>query len=276
MSKPLSPQEVIRLRHGTVSFGRRAVLTLRSCLYWAWQVFATLLMGGPVLLGSLVSFDVGYYFARLWIRMNVHGLRIICGVRWDVQGAENIPDTPCVVFSKHQSTWETYFIPMLLVPATYVAKRSLAWIPIFGWALVALNMILIDRKSGRSAVRQMVEQARDRLARGRWIIIFPEGTRRPVGAAPNYRAGGAVVATELEAPVLPIALNAGEFWPRLGFIKWPGTITVRIGPTLSTAGRSVDDVLSEAEGWIEANTHDMSVLNDAVMHADAERSNAAT
>lgn len=263
MSTVPTTDEVIRLRHGDVTVWRCALLTVRSLLYWVWQIFATVLMGAPVLLGSLVSFDLGYFFARIWIHLNVQGLRVICGVKWEVQGRENIPDTPCIVFSKHQSTWDTYFIPMILTPTTYVAKRSLAWIPIFGWSLFALRFILIDRKSGRSAVRQMVDQARDRLARRRWIIIFPEGTRRPVGAAPRYRPGGAVVASELGSPILPVALNAGEFWPRMGFIKWPGTITVRIGAPIEAAGRSVDAVLAETQDWIETNTNELSVLNQA-------------
>ncbi len=239
---------------------RLAWLIARSTVYWIWQIFATLLMGGPVLIGALISFRVGYYFADWWIRLNMYGLRFICGVGWDVQGKENIPDKACVVLSKHQSTWDTYFIPMLFNPATYVAKRSLVWIPIFGWSLVFLRFILIDRKSGRSAVRQMVDAAADRLANGRWLIIFPEGTRRPVGAPPKYRPGGAIVASELGVNALPIALNAGEFWPRMGFIKWPGTITVRIGPVISGAGRTVDEVLAESTAWIEKNTHEISIF----------------
>lgn len=258
-----SEVDAIKARHGEVSPWRRARLFSRSVVYWIWQILATLVMGAPVLIGSLFSVKVGYFFALTWIRLNVYGLRFICGVTWDVQGRENIPKTPCVVLCKHQSTWDTYFMPMLFIPATYVAKRSLAWIPVFGWSLVALRFILIDRASGRNAVRQMVDQARDRLARGRWLIIFPEGTRRPVGSEPRYRPGGAIVASELGVQAIPVALNAGEFWPRMGFIKWPGAITVRIGKPIEGAGRTATDVLAEAESWIETNTHEISVLSSA-------------
>lgn len=250
--------EVIRARHGDVGALRRAWYTLRSLAFWIWQIVLTLVMGGPVLLCSLFSFSVGYRVALVWLRLNFFGLRTLCGVRWTVQGREHIPDTPCIVMSKHQSTWETYFLPHLFVPAIYVAKRSLRFIPIFGWALVTLRFIMIDRKSGRSAVKQMIDQARDRLARGRWVIIFPEGTRQPVGAPPNYRAGGAIVAATLGVPVVPVALNAGEFWPRLGFIKWPGTISVRIGPPIITEGRKATEVIEATEAWIEGAMQDIT------------------
>ena len=255
---PKSSAEAIRARHGDVSGGRRAWLIVRSTVFWVWQTLTTLVMGAPVLIGCLVSDTVGYRFALFYLRLNFWGLRAICGVRWEVQGRENIPDQACVVLSKHQSTWDTYFVPSLFTSAVYVAKRSLIWIPIFGWSLWALRFILIDRSSGRNAVRQMVEAAHDRIGRGRFLIIFPEGTRRPIGATPKYRPGGAIVATEVGVPVLPIALNAGEFWPRMGFIKWPGTITVRIGEPIPAAGREASEVMAEAEAWIENHSRDIS------------------
>ena len=258
MSDSQHVKAVIRARHGQVGALRTAWYALRSAVFWIWQITLTLLLGAPVLLASLLSYRAGYRVALTWLRLNFLGLRVICGVDWEVRGRENIPDTPCLVLSKHQSTWETYFLPHLFVPATYVAKRSLVWVPIFGWSLVAMRFILIDRKSGGSAVKQMVEQSRDRLARGRWIIIFPEGTRRPVGAEPDYRAGGAIVATTLGVPVLPVALNAGEFWPRMGFIKWPGTISVRIGPPIPSQGRKATAVINDTEAWIEGAMRDIT------------------
>ena len=226
-------------------------LTLRSAVFWVWQIFVTLLLGAPVILLGLVSFRIGYKMAVLWNRLNIWGLRIICGVSWRVDGRENIPDTPCVVMAKHQSTWETYFMPTMFFPGVYVAKRSLLWIPIFGWTLYVLKFIMIDRKSGRSAMNQMCEQAADRLSKGRWVIVFPEGTRRPVGAEPNYRIGGAMIAHSVPSSILPIALNAGECWPRMGFIKWPGTITVSIGPCITSEGKTAAQLLQETEDWIE-------------------------
>ena len=220
---------------------------LRSAVFWVFQVLNTLIMGVPVIVGGLISFRIGYYMAYLWNKHNVWALRIICGVSWHIDGKENIPQTPCVVMAKHQSTWETYFIPTLFYPCVYVAKRSLLMIPVFGWALYVLKFIMIDRKSGRAAMHQMSEQAADRLSKKRWVVVFPEGTRRPVGAEPNYRIGGAVIAQNVPADILPVALNAGEYWPRMGFIKWPGTITVSIGPVIKSDGRTAQQLLNETQ-----------------------------
>jgi len=239
----------------------RPWLMFRSAVFWLWMIINTVIMGGPVLLCSIFSYNIAYSFARMWLAGNIYGLRAICGVTWKLEGAEHIPDTPCVVMSKHQSTWDAYFLPMILPHGVYVAKRSLLWIPIFGWSLGALRFIMIDRKTGRSAIAQMVEQARDRLARGRFIIIFPEGTRRPVGAEPNYRIGGAVVAESAGVDVLPVAVNAGEFWPRMGFIKWPGEVTVTFGPPISTAGKSAETIRDETQEWIEARMAQITVLD---------------
>jgi len=237
----------------------RAILTIRSAIFWCWSIALTLILAVPVMLGCLISFDAGYAVARIWIAGNLHGLRILCGVQWRVEGEHNIPDTPCVVLSKHQSTWETYFLPWRLHGAVFVAKRSLLWIPVVGWVLGLLRFIMIDRKAGRSAIRQMVEQARERLALRRWIVIFPEGTRRVPGAKPDYRIGGAVVAAKTGTRVLPVATNAGEFWPRMGFIKWPGTITIRFGPCIDTHGKEPAAILAETQRWIETRMSDISV-----------------
>lgn len=236
-------------------------LTVRSAVFWLWQILCTLILGGPVILVGLFSFRWGYMLAIAWNRANIWGLKYICGVHWQIDGKENIPDQPCVVLSKHQSTWETYFLPTLFYPGVYVAKRSLLWIPIFGWALYVLKFIMIDRKSGRSAIHQMCEQAADRLSKGRWVIVFPEGTRRPVGAEPSYRIGGAMIAQNVPTNVLPVAMNAGEFWPRLGFIKWPGTITVSIGPVITSEGKTAAQILAETQEWIEGRMEEITVRN---------------
>ncbi len=239
----------------------RLWLILRSAVFWVWQIANTLVLGFPVIICGLISFRLGYALAILWNRLNIWGLRIICGVSWQIDGQENIPDTPCVVMSKHQSTWETYFLPMLFYPGVYVAKRSLLWIPIFGWALYVLKFIMIDRSSGRSAIQQMCEQAADRISKGRWVIVFPEGTRRPVGAKAGYRIGGAMIAEHVPTPVLPVAMNAGEFWPRLGFIKWPGVITVSIGPVINPEGKKAAQILDETQAWIEIRMQQITVID---------------
>lgn len=218
-------------------------------------------MALPVLITALFSKALSLRFAHLWLHLNLWGLRTFCGLRWKVEGRENIPSEPCLILSKHQSTWETYFLPTLVPKMVYVAKKSLAWIPIFGWALLALEFILIDRRSGSTAVNQIIAQSKDRMARGFSVIIFPEGTRMPVGAPTNYRIGGAAVAEKTGAPILPVALNAGEFWPRMGYIKWPGEITVSIGPVIRSQGKDATTLIQETETWIENKMKEITVAD---------------
>jgi len=239
----------------------RPLLIVRSTLYWIWSIANTLVMGAPVLLTRLVSYELSATLSVIWLRINLWDLKIFCGVTWKVQGVENIPDHPVLMLAKHQSTWETYFLPTLLKRAVYVAKKSLAYVPIFGWSIAALNFILIDRSSGRSAISQMVEQAQERFNSGISVIVFPEGTRMPVGAEPNYRIGGAMIAEATGVDVVPVAMNAGEFWPRLGYIKWPGEITIIIGPVIKTEGKKAEQILSETQSWIESQMEEITVLD---------------
>jgi len=239
----------------------RTMLVFRSAVYWTGSILNTILMGAPVLLGRLISYEFSAKMSVVWLHVNLWLLRNVCGLTWKVTGQENIPEYPCLVMSKHQSTWETYFIPTMLPRIVYVAKKSLSYIPVFGWSLLALNFILIDRSSGRSAIAQMVQQSRERFASGISVIIFPEGTRRPVGAEPQYRIGGAMIAEQTGADILPVATNAGEFWPRLGFIKWPGEITVEFGPIIKTEGKKADQILQETQDWIEGRMQEITVLD---------------
>ncbi len=236
----------------------RPLLVLRSTLFWIWSIANTLIMAVPVLGAGLFSYNLSSDMAQVWLNINLFGLRNICGLTCKADGLENIPAAPCIVMSKHQSTWETYYLPTALPRSVYVAKKSLLWIPIFGWALAVLRFIMIDRKSGHTAVSQMITQARERLSQGMCVIIFPEGTRVPLQAPPNYRIGGAVVAEQIHADILPVALNAGEFWPRMGFIKWPGEITVSFGPVIKSEGKTAQQILQETEQWIEARMKEIS------------------
>lgn len=237
----------------------RPVLVLRSFLFWLWMILTTLLMALPVMFGALIARRTGLRLACTWARLNLWGIKFFCGLTCKVQGIENIPAHGCIVMSKHQSTYETYFLASVLNDFVFVAKRSLTLIPIFGWCIYLVKFILIDRKSGRSAIKQMIEQSRSHLANGTHVVVFPEGTRMPVNAAPNYRAGGAIVATTLEAYILPVAHNAGEFWPRMGFIKWPGEITMHIGPPIYCKDKTVDQALQETQTWIEERMQEITI-----------------
>jgi len=216
-------------------------------------------MAVPVIVGGLLSHKLGLALARNWAQMNLVALKLTCNLSGQVEGLENIPAHACVIMSKHQSTFETFYIAHLFPKFTFVAKRALVLIPIFGWALLVVRFIMIDRKSGRSAVAQMVEQSEGKLANGHNVVVFPEGTRMPVGAPTNYRPGGAIVASKLGADVIPIAHNAGEFWPRMGFIKWPGKVTVCIGPVIKGEGKTPNQILEEVEDWIESKMTEITV-----------------
>lgn len=187
-----------------------------------------------------------------WAHLMMAWLALTCGLRFRVIGRENIPAQPCVVLAKHQSAWETIAFQTIFPPQIWVLKRELLWIPFFGWALAALSAIAIDRAAGREALKQLVSQGKDRLTRGLWVVIFPEGTRTAPGERGKYHIGGAWLATHTGATVVPVAHNAGEFWSRNSLLKRSGLITVSIGQPIETAGMKTDELNQRVEDWIEA------------------------
>lgn len=233
---------------------KRAALVLRSTLFSLLQAALTVVWS----LLSLATFPFGpltrYRFITTWSRMVVWLARTLCGIRYEVRGLEHLPDRPSVVLSKHQSAWETLAFQVFLPPQVWVLKRSLLRVPFFGWALAMMNPIAIERETGMQALKQTLEQGRDRLAQGFWIVIFPEGHRFPPGEKGLYRVGGAWLATQSGAPVVPIALNSGYLWGRDAFVKHPGTITVSIGPPIDPAGVKPNELNRRVEDWIEAET----------------------
>lgn len=164
--------------------------------------------------------------ARFWAQSSVWLMRVVCNIRVEYRGLEKIPDGPLIVASKHQSMWETFALMQFFEQPLYIHKRELSRIPLFGWYLIKTRMIGIDRDAGARALIDMARRAREEVARGRQLIIFPEGTRRPVGAPPDYKSGIAQIYTDSGAPCLPVALNSGLFWPRRTFLRFPGTLVV--------------------------------------------------
>lgn len=228
-------------------------LYTRATAYWAVWAVTTVAWGLALgTLGWLLPPGGRYRVARSWCVLQIHALRRICGLRWRLEGREHIPATPHIFFAKHQSTWETMALVVLLPPHVHVLKRELLRVPFFGWGLAAVRPIAIDRAAGRAAVEQMLRQGRERLARGRSVMIFPEGTRVRPGETARYRMGGAVLAAETATPVIPIAHNAGEFWPRHSFVKWPGEISVIIGEPIATAGKTPEQINAEVRAWMDA------------------------
>jgi 1-acyl-sn-glycerol-3-phosphate acyltransferase len=187
-----------------------------------------------------------------WARFVVRWLKLSCNLDYRIVGTENIPSHACVILSKHQSAWETIAFQTIFPPQIWVLKRSLLLIPFFGWALWALKSIAIDRSAGREALKQLVSQGKDRLALGLSVVVFPEGTRVAPGSKGKYHIGGAWLATHTGATVVPVAHNAGIYWRKNSFLKYPGTITVSIGKPIDTAGMKADELNRVVEEWIEA------------------------
>ncbi|HYW77481.1 MAG TPA: D-glycero-beta-D-manno-heptose 1,7-bisphosphate 7-phosphatase [Gammaproteobacteria bacterium] len=197
--------------------------------------------------------------ARAHARMFFRLLRPTVGLKMRIEGLENLPDSPCVLYLKHSSTWET-MLPFILVrrPA-FVVKRELLWIPMVGWPLARLGAIGINRLSKRRAVDQIRSQGKRLIARGHTIAIFPEGHRMPSGTTRRYGLSGALLARDCKVPIVPVAHNAGEFWPRRSFIKRPGTVRVIIGPPVTTMDRGPEAINLEAKRCIEQNMRRISV-----------------
>lgn len=192
-----------------------------------------------------------YRIISSWARSMLWWLRVTCGIRYRVIGAENIPKTPVIILSKHQSAWETLAFQQIFPPQVWVMKRELLWLPFFGWGLAMTSPIAINRSGGREALKQMVAQGKDRLKKGFCVVIFPEGTRVAPGEKGKYHIGGAWLATHTQATVVPVAHNAGEFWGKNSFVKKPGTISVSIGPPITTSGIKPDQLNQQVEAWIE-------------------------
>ncbi|MDX1375692.1 MAG: lysophospholipid acyltransferase family protein [Burkholderiales bacterium] len=192
-----------------------------------------------------------------WSRCVIWLARRICGIRWRVEGLEHLPTQPAIILAKHQSAWETMAFQLIFPPQVYLLKRELLWIPFFGWGLAAMSPIAIDRSRGRAALRRLAARGAERLAQGFWIVVFPEGTRTAPGRRRRYQLGGAWLAARTQAPVVPVAHNAGLVWPRKSFLKYPGLVTVRIGPVIETAGRTAETVTAAAEAWIEAQQREL-------------------
>ncbi len=227
------------------------MLVLRSLLF-------SLVMGISILVFAPLSvmtfpfpFVLRYRFITQWARFNLWWLKKTCNLGYTVSGTENIPAENAIILCKHQSAWETLALQRIFPPQIWLLKRELLWIPFFGWGLAMLEPIAIDRKSTKKAMRQLIDQGTERLRNGRWIVIFPEGTRIAPGKKGRYAPGGARLAKHSGYPVVPVAHNAGEFWPRRGFIKRPGTIKVVIGPAIESRGITVEEINAAAETWIE-------------------------
>jgi len=234
------------------------MLLLRSLAFQLYFFVSVLLFAFAVFLSWPFSFKVRFSLARAWARSMLWVGRVICGLDYVIEGEENIPDEPSVIMIKHSTVFEAYAQLAVFPPQTWVIKRELMWIPIFGWGLAAMKPIAIDRRAGHTAVSQVIEQGRERLAEGIWVTIFPEGTRVPRGTVRKYGVSGAALASDVGCPVLPVAHNAGDLWPRRSLIKRPGLIRFCIGPPIDGAGRSPREINESVRLWIETRMDEIS------------------
>ena len=201
---------------------------------------------------SMLPFPRRFALVRVWSRVLLTALRWSCRLDYRIEGLENLPPGNHIALWKHSSSWETIAMSLVFPRQVWVLKRELTWVPAMGWGIRQVHAIAIDRKSGHSAVSQVVAQGKERLAEGDWIIIFPEGTRMPPGQTRRYGVSGALLAAETGKLLVPVAHNAGSFWPRRGLRKKPGTIRVVIGPPVAAAGRDPRELNQEVQSWVEA------------------------
>ena len=232
---------------------------IRSLLFLLYMGLSAFSAGAFVILTFWAPFRFRWWFTVKWCRSMVVAGDIICGLKVVVEGRENIPDEPSVIMIKHTTALETYWQVTEFPQATWVVKRELLWIPLFGWAIaLALRPIGINRKAGRFAVKQVIEQGKQRLREGTWVTIFPEGTRMPAGQTRRYGTSGAALAKAANVRIVPVAHNAGDFWPRRGFLKRPGTVRFVIGPPIDAQGRSPQETCLVAQDWVESTMGEIS------------------
>ena len=236
------------------------MILFRSLLYNIFMILTAGLLSIPVALGAPFPFGkrFGHRVARQWVRWQFFMLKHVCRLNFHVQGLENIPQENAITYWKHQSTWET-LAQLLIFPAqSWVLKRELLWLPLVGQAIFALEPIAINRKAGHSAVKQVLDLGEARLKAGLWVAIFPEGTRMPPGTTRRYGLSGALLAEKTGKPIIPVAHNAGDFWKRNAFLKYPGTVQVRIGKPVYAGGRKPEEVNAEIQNWIETQMKEAS------------------
>jgi 1-acyl-sn-glycerol-3-phosphate acyltransferase len=232
--------------------------TLRSVAFLLGAIVITAPFGFLVPLGRIFGKEPPFTLARLYTKVMLAWTHLSLGIREEVSGWEHVPRFPVVIMAKHQSAWETIFIESAFPSQCWIVKKELLWLPFVGWGLLAIRAIAIDRSSGSNAREQIVAQGADRLREGHWVTIFPEGTRVAPGKAGRFGIGGSLLATRTGTPILPIAHNAGEYWPRYAFRKRAGTVKVVIGPLIETAGRDVLSVNKEVQEWIEGEMRKIS------------------
>ena len=233
-------------------------LGLRSTLFWLFFLPVTVITAIMISIIFFTPLKIRIGLIKLWINFSLGLLHYFCGLKYRVEGLENIPRNGFILMSKHSSTWETIALQKFFDPMVWVVKKELTRIPFFGWGLMSLNAIALNRGTGRKAIKQLIHESRIHMDRGRILMLFPEGTRvLPMEQKP-FKLGGAIVSEKTGYAVLPIAHNAGEFWPRHSWIKWPGTIRVVIGKPIEPEGKKSEQIIKEVRDWITSTCEEIS------------------
>jgi 1-acyl-sn-glycerol-3-phosphate acyltransferase len=228
-----------------------------SALFTGYLFVSVAVYGLAVLFVVPFGYRALYRAVVLWVDCTLSLLEGLCGLDFEVRGLQHLPDTNGVILMKHSSAWETIAQIKLFPVQTWVMKRELLWAPVLGWVIYFLKPIAINRQGGRRAVEQVIEQGQRRLGEGLWVMIFPEGTRVPAGQTRRYGLSGTLLAQAAGRPIVPVAHNAGHFWPRRGLLKRPGTVSVVVGEPIPTTGRDPRELSDQVQRWIEAEIERM-------------------
>ena len=227
------------------------MLFLRSLLFYIGLIISTILIAPVGVIAFPLDFKKRYYLITRWAVFNLWWLKICCNVTYEILGKENIPKKPCIVMCKHQSAFETLALQRIFIPQVWILKKELLQIPIYGWGLASMQPIAINRDSSIKSFKQIADQGCERLEKGYWVIIFPEGTRVAPNKKKKYLPGGGMLAEKSGARIVPVAHNAGRLWPRNSMIKKPGLITIKIGPVMESKNKTAKEITNNVENWIE-------------------------
>lgn len=239
------------------------MILIRSLLYILFMGFSVVIYALVLIItGWILSFKTRSRIANSWGRLNTSVLKSLCKLGYRIEGWEHLPGQNCIVVCNHQSAWETIALRGLLpCEQAWILKQELMSVPFFGWALKMVEPIAIDRSAGRAAVNQVITQGKNKLAEGRWVIVFPEGTRVPYGSRKKHGIGASVLAEKTGVPILPIVHNAGRYWRRRGIKKIPGVISVIIGPPIVTVGKSSGQIRKSVEAWMDQKLSEIEKID---------------
>lgn len=234
------------------------MILLRSVLFTLLMSLSVLVWSIVVIAGRLVGgYPTAYSLVVAWIRGMFRLMKLLCGLDYRVEGTEHIPERNAVALLKHSSAYETLVQFLLFPRQCWVVKRELLWAPFLGWAVWSVRPIAINRSAGRAAIAEVLSKGKARLEAGDWVMVFPEGTRVPPGETRRYGLSGVLLAQEAGRLIVPVAHDAGDYWPRRGWVKRPGTVTFRIGAPIDPAGREPREVNEQVQTWIESQVAEL-------------------